>query len=143
MMKNKILFYILSFTWGLPMTLIGGLVALVLLCTGHKPKKWGGCWYFTIGKNWGGVELGLVFLTDNNENEHTKNHEFGHAIQNCFYGPLMPFIVCIPSAIRYWYRELRYRRKGLQPTTKYDDIWFEGEATELGYMYINQWQRGI
>lgn len=139
-MKNKIAFYILSFTWGIPMTLIGLIAAGVLLCAGYRPKRWGGCWYFNVGENWGGVELGLVFLTDNNDTIHTKNHEFGHAIQNCFFGPLMPFIVCIPSAIRYWYRELRYNRRGLRPTTNYDDIWFEGQATELGYMNIHKWQ---
>lgn len=139
MIKNKILFYVLSFTWGLPMTLIGGLVAAVLLCAGYRPKRWGGCWHFTVGKNWGGVELGLVFLTDSNENKHTKNHEFGHAIQNCFFGPFMPFIVCIPSAIRYWYREFKYNRKGIRPPTNYDDIWFEGQATKLGTKCIEKW----
>ena len=56
-------------------------------------------------------------------------HECGHGIQNCIWGPLMIFVVCIPSATRYWYREFKYHRKGLTPPTKYDDIWFEGQAT--------------
>ncbi|MBO5712210.1 MAG: hypothetical protein J6R47_05160 [Acholeplasmatales bacterium] len=47
----------------------------------------------------------------------------------------MPFVICIPSALRYWYRELRYNRKGITPPTKYDDIWFEDEATKLGRLY--------
>ena len=137
-MKNKSLFYLLSLTWGIPMTFIGFIVAGVLLCAGYKPKRWGGCWYFTVGKNWGGLELGLIFLTDNNNSTHVKNHEFGHAIQNCIFGPFMPFIVCIPSAIRYWYRELR-QRKGLKNKTAYDDIWFEGSATRLGNTFISKW----
>lgn len=133
MTKTK--FYLLSFTWGFPLTLIGLLVGLVLLCAGRKPKKWGPCWYFEIGENWGGLELGVIFLTDKTPSEHTKNHELGHAIQNTKYGLLMPFIVCIPSAVRYWVREIQ-RRIGKPPKTKYDDIWFEGEATALGEEYM-------
>jgi hypothetical protein len=134
MTKTK--FYLLSFTWGLPLTLIGLLVALVLLSTGHKPKKWGLCWYFEIGKGWGGLELGVVFLTSKTATEHTKNHELGHAIQNTKYGFAMPFIVCVPSAVRYWVRKFQYAI-GKPPKTKYDDIWFEGEATALGNAYMN------
>lgn len=137
-MKNKALYYILSLTWGLPLTLIGAIVAVCLMATGHKPKRWGGCIYFNVGKNWGGLELGLFFLTDSRDSERTKNHEFGHSIQNCKYGVLMPFIVCIPSATRYWCREWM-QRKGTPCKTDYDAVWFEGEATDLGYKYIRIW----
>lgn len=134
-MKNKALFYILSFTWGIPMTLIGLIVALALVLTGHKAKLYGGCFHFIVGKNWGGLSLGIVIITCENSSERTKNHEVGHAIQNCKYGFLMPFIVCIPSAIRYWYREFTI------PTTDYDGIWFEAEATRLGCEYIKHSER--
>lgn len=39
-------FYIGNLTWGLPLNIVGFVVALVLLCTGHKPSKYGGCLYF-------------------------------------------------------------------------------------------------
>lgn len=133
---NKFLFYLLSFTWGLPMTLVGCIVALALLITGHKPKKYGYCWYFEVGNNWGGLELGITFLTDKTPSEHTKIHEMGHGLQNCYWGLLMPFVICIPSAIRYWYRELKYYRKGKTPPTKYSDIWFEHQADILGENFI-------
>lgn len=106
---NKFLFYLLSFTWGLPMTLIGLIVALVLLITGHKPKKYGYCLHFEVGDCWGGLNLGIVFLTDKTPSTHTKNHEHGHGLQNCYFGPLTPFIVVIPSAYRYWLRECDYK----------------------------------
>ncbi len=48
----------------------------------------------------------------------------------------MPFVVGIPSMIRYWYRELKYNRKGKVPPTSYDSIWFEGQATRIGVNYI-------
>lgn len=123
---KKTTFYILSFTWGLPLTLVGLLVAAVLRIAGKRPKRWGYCYYFEVGKGWGGLELGLIFLTDSTPFEHTKCHEHGHAIQNCFFGPFMPFIVSIPSAIRYWWRHFT------KATTPYDAIWFEGQATRLG-----------
>ena len=133
MKKSK--FYALSFTWGLPLTLIGLIVAAVLLCAGEKPKKWGLCCYFEVGENWGGLELGVIFLTNKSPSVTCRNHELGHGIQNCWFGFLMPFIVCIPSAIRYWYRAIR-RKRGLPNKTAYDDIWFEGQATRLGTEYM-------
>lgn len=134
-MKNKYLYYILNLTWGLPLNIIGGLVALVLLVMGYKPRKWGGCFYFNVGERWGGIELGIFFITDKADSTHVKNHEFGHSIQNCIFGFVMPFLICIPSAIRYWYREIR-ERNGLKNKTAYDDIWFEGWATQLGTKYL-------
>lgn len=136
---KKSLFYLLSFTWGLPMTLIGIIVSIVLTIAGKKSEKWGACRHFKVGKNWGGADLGLVFLTDETPNEYIKNHEHGHAIQNCYFGFLMPFVVCIPSVVRYWYRELKYLRNGLTPPTDYDDVWFEGDATRLGTIYATKW----
>ena len=107
---NKPLYYILNCTWGCIMTLIGAVVAIALLCVGKKPQKHAGCTYFNVGKSWGGVELGCFFLTDSNDSKHTKNHEFGHSLQNCLWGPLFPFVVCIPSAIRYWLREFKTQK---------------------------------
>ena len=120
------------------MNIIGALVALALLCAGYKPKRFGPCIYFVVGKHWGGVNLGMFFLTDSYETEHTKRHEFGHSIQNARYGLLFPFIVAIPSAIRYWV--LTYKEKKGQPVPDYDSVWFEGEATKLGYEYIKIWE---
>lgn len=141
MIKNKATFYTLSFTWGIIMSIVGSLVAAVLFIAGYKPKKWGHCWYFEVGDNWGGLELGPFFLTDKNPSEHVRNHEHGHGFQNCTYGPFM-VIISLMSAFRYWYRELKYNRKGLTPPTKYDDIWFEGEATRLGTEFMNTFKDG-
>ena len=137
MSKSK--YYILNLTWGLPMNIIGGIVALVLLCMGYKPKKFGTCIYFVVGKWWGGLNLGMFFITDAVQDEHTLKHEFGHSVQNAMYGVLFPFIVAIPSAVRYWVREYQSKRgKWLEP---YDAIWFEGQATALGNKYIQLWRK--
>lgn len=135
---NKTLYYILNLTWGLPLTFIGLIVSLVLLICGFKPKKHAGCWYFEIGKNWGGFELGLCFVKDDSNSEHIKNHEFGHGIQNALYGPFGLIFVNIPSVIRYWYRH--FRAKKHLPNPPYDSIWFEGQATEWGTKIAEIWE---
>lgn len=133
---KKILYWIISLTWGGLMTFIGLIVALVLLVTGHKPYRFGYTFYFKVGKSWGGLELGGLFITDSNPSLHTLCHEHGHGLQNLWWGPLFPFVIGIPSAIRYWYREIKYYKKGKQPPTTYDSIWFEGQASRLGEKYF-------
>lgn len=132
-------FYALSFTWGFLYTFAGLITALLMLITGHRPRKWGWCWYFETGKkNWGGAERGFIFLKDRSPaNERLMNHEFGHAIQNCIFGPLMLPLVTLPSTIRYWARRIQTKR-GKSPRTAYDDIWFEGQATRIGTAKMKQ-----
>lgn len=101
------LFYFFSFTWGVVMSVIGGMAGIILTITGHKPRVFHRRVYWEVGKNWGGVELGCFFLCSHNSSVSLKQHEAGHGLQNIVFGPLMPFIVCIPSAIRYWVQEIR------------------------------------
>lgn len=129
---SKFKFYFLSLTWGLLTTLVGGVVALALRIAGFKPEKRGYCYYFKVGERWGGFSVGLVVVTDKTPSTRTIQHEHGHALQNCYWGPLMPFVISIPSMLRYWYREFKYNRKGKTPLTAYDDFWVEADATKRG-----------
>jgi hypothetical protein len=139
MIKNKALFYLLSFTWGLPMTLIGCIAAVFLLVIRYRPYKYGYCYCFEVGEGWGGVNLGVVIVISKNSSEHTKAHEVGHSLQNCWFGFLMPFIVGIPSAIRYWYREwlVGSGRKKYSELPEYDSAWYEGSASKFGHKFMN------
>jgi hypothetical protein len=132
---KRFLFYFLNLTWGLPLNIVGGLVAFALLIARKKPKRWGDCFYFEVGEGWGGVNFGLIIITDKTFSISCLNHEHGHAIQNCFLGVFMPFIVSIPSAIRYHYRNYR-EKKGLVNKTDYDAVWYEYTATKLGTKYV-------
>ena len=134
---KRTLFYILSCTWGAIMTAIGLVVLLVTLPFG-KFGIYHGRIYKRIGKNWGGVELGCFFLCDENAGEHTLAHEAGHGLQNCIWGPLFPFVIAIPSAARYWYREYIYKtnKEKYRQLPDYDAIWFEGQATKWGKTYV-------
>ena len=135
--RHRATYYILSFTWGLPMTLFGCIVAVGFLITGHRPKRYGWDWCFEFkGLGWG-LELGIFFIAPAEECEHLKEHEHGHGIQNIYLGFFTPFVVSIPSAVRFWVREIKYNmgKKTLPP---YDSVWFEGSASASGKALIER-----
>lgn len=133
------LYYLLSFTWGLPMNIAGGLVALVLLCCRKKPKWYGWNLCFELPVNFG-LSLGVFFIAPIGGSTHTKNHEHGHSIQNIYFGPFAVGVVNAPSAARFWIREIQSRR-GNKPNTLYDEIWFERQATLSGTALIDKLNR--
>lgn len=142
---KKVLYWIGQLTWGIVMSLIGLITALIcILFLKGKVHKNGYTIIIEIGGNWGGINLGCISLCggyttvcpDENWFQHTRRHEFGHSLQNLIFGPLFPFIVAIPSAIRYHYQNYR-SKKGL-PNKEYDAIWFEGTATRWGTKAINK-----
>ena len=99
---KMILYWFLQCTWGLTMTLIGAVGAIVILCLGEKPKRFGHALYFVHGHGWGGVCLGgFFFVSHESSRLQDKTHEYGHSFQNAVLGPLFPFVVGIPSMIRY------------------------------------------
>ncbi len=138
---RRVVFYLLSFTWGLALTLIGCVVAAALLIADCRPKRYGCCLLFEIGDGWGGVNLGPVILIDRNEPESTKAHEHGHAIQNIVYGPFVLFLVGIPSAVRYWYRRGYQKANQARPLPPYDAVWFEAQATLWGTAFMEKGEK--
>lgn len=133
--RHKWLYYLIQFTWGLLMNIVGSLVFLVLIVFGKKkPQKFHNCWYIAVGERWGGLELGTFFLIDEDVNPYTMQHEAGHGLQNLIWGPLYPFVIGIPSAFRYHYRNFKFW-VGIPVKTFYDEIWFEGQATRWGKKY--------
>ena len=133
--KHRWVYYLLQFTWGLPMNLIGAIVALVLVCHRKKAYKYGWNYCFELPVNFG-LELGIFFIAPVDGSKHTKDHEHGHAIQNIYFGPFCVGMVSIPSAVRFWIREIQYMVKK-PPKTHYDDAWFEGQASKSGRYFID------
>lgn len=139
LMKHMWLYYLLSYTWGIIMTLIGwivlGFIRLFLYKKVVEWGKFGPCHYAMLFDYWGGLELGTNFLVADKMGKdwtlHTKQHETGHTFQNALLGPLAIFLVFIPSAIRYW---LDVKVKINNP---YDAIWFEGSASSIGEYYYD------
>lgn len=132
---RKVLYYILNFTWGIFMTLLGYILLIILWPFGkikcydrytlYLEFRWNTGWGFSIG---------TVFFITKNPSQSLLDHEFGHTVQNAIYGPLTPFLVMIPSVIRYHYRNIKIKNKK-NPINSYDDIWFEGTATHLGLFH--------
>jgi len=132
---NKALYYILNLTWGLPLTIIGFLIFLVLLPFGRvKRFKHMINLELRSKKIYWGMSIGMVFISGKDFPTYAKYHEFGHSVQNAIFGPFMLFIVSIPSSIRFWFRRIQ-RMFGKEPRYAYDYIWFEGSATNIGNWY--------
>jgi hypothetical protein len=123
-------FYLIQWTWGIVMNVVGAFVALGILCTGHKPYRCGPYIYFRTEWDFGGVEFGMFFVIGKNC-DSCACHEMGHGLQNLWFGPLS-VLLSLGSAVRYWYREFKYHNKGKTPPTDYNAWWFEGQATQLG-----------
>lgn len=143
-----ILYWIWSLTWNGLMTIIGLFVSIFCIIFLHgKVHKNGYSYIVEIGGNWGGLNLGAISLcggyTTTYKNlewfEHTRKHEFGHSLQGLIFGPLFPFLIALPSVIRYHYQNYR-ESKGL-PNAEYDAIWFEGTATKWGTAFMNKYER--
>ena len=81
--------------------------------------------------------MGIFMITCQNASQRLKEHEHGHSIQNCFYGPLMPFIN-LQSSTRYLYRRGIEHFVPKKKLPSYDSAWFEGEATRLGSTYMKE-----
>lgn len=136
--KSKFVYYFLSFTWGLPMTLVGCIVALILTIGGKRPKKYGRCWCFEFDVNYG-LELGIFFIAPKGNYTSLKNHEHGHGIQNLWLGIFTPLVVSIPSAVRYWIREIKHLINPTKKLSSYDSIWFEGTASSSGDKFMENY----
>lgn len=140
-----ILYWLWSLTWGCLMTIPGLLITgFCIIFLKGKPHKNGFSYIVEIGGNWGGLELGCVALCGNyygkDYYDYIRKHEFGHSIQQLIFGPLQPFLIGIPSAIRYWYDRLDKKHK--RSTDWYDSIWFEGTATKWGSAWIDKIENG-
>lgn len=127
-------YYVMAFSWGLPLTLGGLAAAVVLMIRGHKPKRFGYNWFFELDDISGGLNLGVICVVPKDCSLHMQQHEHGHGIQNAYLGPFMIGIVCLPSVTRYWLRRWK-QKKHIELTTAYDDIWFEGQATLTGKVF--------
>ena len=141
-----ILYYIVQWTWGIIMNLIGAVAfgALMLVDTiyyifhpyhlfrAYRHRK-----AICVVLPWhtGAISLGM-FMIRGKYIPEVCSHEYGHSIQNMQWGPLFLFVIGLPSLFRCWYRDLYmkfiYGKKSRKILSHYDSIWFEGQATEYG-----------
>jgi len=130
---KTILFWSIQLTSGILLTAMGVLFTLVLLLTGHKSQFFGYAIYTEVGRHGGGVNLGGFFFVQQGASTRLTCHEYGHSFQNLWFGPLTPFVITIPSALRYHYRNYKEGKGHSLPP--YDAFWCEKWATDLGKKY--------
>lgn len=139
------LFYLVQWTWGLPVNLVGGIVFLI--CTKIKGRRWQRFGYARIVYlPWksGGLSLGLfIFMRDQHPNKkwtyNTRIHEYGHTWQCLLLGPLYYIVVALPSAI--WCNCFEnYRKKN---NVSYYKLYCESWANIWGQKATKMEQIGI
>ena len=124
---RRIVFYLLQFTWGLPVNLAGLLV--FLLCRRRFCSEWFCNSLVTcLPGDRGGLSLGIFIFLSTRDVRRLRVHEYGHTVQCLFLGPLYWIVVMIPSAV--WYHLFAgYRKKRGIP---YDALYCERWATAWG-----------
>lgn len=134
--NKRWLYYLIQFTWGLPINIIGAVVAGVLLLCKKRPYwyEWHLCFELPTRS---GMNLGIFVMLPHSALMNMKMHEIGHGIQNMYVGPMFIGSIAITSVIRFWWRKLLFHL-GKEPKTQYDDVWFEGQATRLGKKFIQE-----
>ncbi len=99
------LFYLIQWTWGLPVNIVGGIAYLICTKILHKPhSKFGYANIVYLPWNAGGLSMGLfIFMRENHENKawtyNTRIHEYGHTWQCLLLGPLYYIVIALPSVI--------------------------------------------
>lgn len=126
----RALFYLLQFTWGLPVNLAG---LIVFLCCRRRfrHKMFCNSVVTVLPGSRGGLSLGIfIFLSvhDISESQSLCAHEYGHTIQCLFLGPLYWLAVALPSVLWYHFFD-GYRKKHRVP---YDVLYCERWATAWG-----------
>lgn len=120
---GRILFYLLQFTWGLSVNLVG---LVVFLCCRRFPReRFCNSIVTCLPGNGGGVSLGCFIFVSTRS---LCAHEYGHTIQCLILGPLYWIVIALPSVI--WCRCFAgYRKKYGVP---YDALYCERWATAWG-----------
>lgn len=126
----RALFYLLQFTWGLPVNLAG--LILFLCCRSRfRHEMFCNSVVTVLPGNRGGLSLGVfIFLSAQNADGSRSlcAHEYGHTVQCLFLGPLYWLAVALPSVLWYHFFD-GYRKKRRIP---YDALYCERWATAWG-----------
>ena len=141
---RRVVYWFLSLTWGIIMTLVGFFATMFsIIFLKGKIHRNGYGFITEVKGDWGGVSLGAFALCgsynqidgpcyDHAWYEQTRKHEFGHSLQNIIFGPLFPFVISIPSVIRYWL--VRFDKL----KSEYESVWFESTATKWGTKWVEK-----
>lgn len=128
------LFYLVQWTWGLPVNIVGGLMYLYFTkIKGYRWQHFGYAKIVYMPWNAGGLSMGLfIFMKDQHKNKKwthdVRIHEYGHTWQCLVLGPLYYIVIALPSVI--WCNCFAgYRKKN---NIAYGKLYCEGWANAWG-----------
>ena len=58
----KFIYYLLHWTWALPMNIVGGIMCLIALCCKCPVQKYRNAIEILVPWNFGGLEMGMFFI---------------------------------------------------------------------------------
>ena len=101
---KTVLFYLIQWTWGLPVNLFGAIGYLYCKLRGYPSERFGLSRITYIPWNQGGVSLGLfIFIRKDHPNKiwtyNARIHEYGHTWQCLLLGPLYWIVIGLPSFV--------------------------------------------
>ncbi len=130
----RVFFYLLQFTWGLPVNLFGALAYLWFAVMGCRQERFHLARItYAPSRLPGGLSLGIfLFIAVKKERDTPENwtrantiHEYGHTLQVLLLGPLYWFVIALPSVL--WYALpafAKYRRtRGVSYYRLYSESW--------------------
>ncbi len=125
---NRFLFYLIQWTWGAPVNLIGGFFYLINKAMGRKQEKFYNSYITYVPWKQGGLSLGLfIFMQADHPNEiwtyNTRIHEYGHTWQCLLLGALYWVVIALPSAVWCNFFEGYRRRNNISYYVFYPEKW--------------------
>lgn len=140
---KTLIFYLIQFTWVLPVNLISCIMYIILTLGGCKRERFYNAFviYIPSRRFSYGVSLGVfIFITvkaaksmEECQKADMLVHEYGHTYQALILGPLYWFVVGIPSFIWMCFF-VRYR---INNNISYYDFYTEAWANSLGQKYTS------
>ena len=136
---NKVIFYVLCFTWGLPQAIVGAILYLVRRTKYPKANisfyNWGTIMFKSDELDSGMSLAPFLFIldydmdVDDGRQSRMEMHEFGHIKQSLMLGPFYLLVVGIPSIFwliinNRWLKNINYYK------SFYTEIW----ADRLGHV---------
>lgn len=132
---KKVLFYLIEWTWALPVNLIG-LIGFIIFAKIKKCRheRFYNATITYVPGNWGGISFGtFIFMNPDKPDNwiyNTKIHEYGHTFQALLLGPVWFLVIAIPSFIWCNFKPcVEYRKKN---NVSYYKLYCEGWANSWG-----------
>ena len=121
-----------KYFWQLPQHLLALLIIFFFNIKIIKTETYKHTKVYWVNQSSWGVSLGNYILLDNNYNQTTVMHEYGHSIQSLYTGPFYLLLIGLPSITMNILTRLRILK-----AENYYKRWPENSADRLGNVKRN------